>query len=100
MHYEFSLVSSPLRPVLLACTAAAACGYGMGVGLAAAAAAAAAVHGIAAALTSFVGRACAAREVAGLLEEHRLVTVAGPGGVGNTRLAGQVARQVAGRFAD
>ena len=51
-------------------------------------------------LTSFVGRAGAVRDVAGLLEEYRLVTVTGPGGVGKTRLAGEVARQVAGRFAD
>jgi non-specific serine/threonine protein kinase len=72
----------------------------MGVGVSAAADAAGAVHGFPAALTSFVGRAGAVREVAGLLEEHRLVMVAGPGGVGKTRLAGQVARQVAGRFAD
>ena len=40
------------------------------------------------------------REVAGLLEEYRLVTVTGPGGSGKTRLAGEVARRVAGRFAD
>jgi predicted ATPase/DNA-binding CsgD family transcriptional regulator len=72
----------------------------MGVGVSAAAALAGAVHGFPASLTSFVGRAGAVRKVAGLLEEHRLVTVAGPGGVGKTRLAGQVARQVAGRFAD
>ena len=39
-------------------------------------------------------------EVAGLLEEYRLVTVTGPGGTGKTRLADQVARRVAGRFAD
>ena len=58
------------------------------------------VHGFPAALTSFVGRAGPVREVAGLLAEHRLVTVTGPGGVGKTRLAGQVARAVAGRFAD
>src|SRR5208282_415828 len=52
------------------------------------------------ALTSFIGRAEPLRGVAGLLSDHRLVTVTGPGGAGKTRLAGQVARQVAGRFAD
>ena len=58
------------------------------------------VHGFPAELTSFIGRAGAVREVAGLLERYRLVTVTGPGGSGKTRLAGQVARRVAGRFAD
>jgi predicted ATPase/DNA-binding CsgD family transcriptional regulator len=58
------------------------------------------MHGFPAALASFIGRAGALREVAGLLGEFRLVTVTGPGGVGKTRLAGQVAGQVAGRFAD
>ena len=58
------------------------------------------MHGFAAALTSFVGRASALRDVAGLLDQYRLVTVTGPGGSGKTRLAGQVAEQVAGRFAD
>jgi len=58
------------------------------------------VYGFPAALTSFIGRAGAAREVAGLLERHRLVAVTGPGGAGKTRLAGEVASQVAGRFAD
>ena len=58
------------------------------------------VHGFPAALTSFIGRAGPVSEVAGLLEEYRLVTVTGPGGSGKTRLAGEVARQVAGRFAD
>ena len=62
--------------------------------------AAAGVHGFPAVLTSFIGRAGPVREVAGLLGECRLVTVTGPGGVGKTRLAGEVARQVAGRFAD
>ncbi|HMD25678.1 MAG TPA: adenylate/guanylate cyclase domain-containing protein, partial [Streptosporangiaceae bacterium] len=58
------------------------------------------VHGWPAALTSFVGRDGPVREVAGLLEGYRLVTVTGPGGSGKTRLAGEVARRVAGRFAD
>jgi predicted ATPase/DNA-binding CsgD family transcriptional regulator len=58
------------------------------------------VHGFPAALTSFIGRDGPLREVAGLLDEYRLVTVTGPGGAGKTRLADQVARKVAGRFAD
>jgi predicted ATPase len=66
----------------------------------AAVSAAAGVHGFAPAVTSFVGRAGAVDEVAGLLGKCRLVTVTGPGGVGKTRLAGEVARRVAGRFAD
>jgi transcriptional regulator with XRE-family HTH domain len=63
-------------------------------------AAAGGVRGFPAALTSFIGREAAMRQVAGLLEENRLVTVTGPGGSGKTRLAGEVAWQVAGRFAD
>jgi serine/threonine-protein kinase PknK len=58
------------------------------------------MHGFPAALTSFVGRAGAVREIADLLDQHRLVTVTGPGGAGKTRLAGRVAERVAGRFAD
>ena len=58
------------------------------------------VHGFPAALTSFIGRAAPVREVAALVGQYRLVTVTGPGGAGKTRLAGEVARQVAGRFAD
>jgi predicted ATPase/DNA-binding CsgD family transcriptional regulator len=58
------------------------------------------VHGFVTALTSFVGRDGPLREVAGLLARHRLVTVTGPGGAGKTRLVGQVASRVAGRFAD
>jgi hypothetical protein len=58
------------------------------------------MHGFPAALTSFVGREEAVRDVTGLLEEFRLVTVTGPGGMGKTRLVGQVARQVAARFTD
>ena len=51
-------------------------------------------------LTSFVGRAAEVAEVADLLATYRMVTVAGMGGVGKTRLAGEVAREVAGRYAD
>ena len=58
------------------------------------------VHGFPVTLTSFVGRDGPVREVAGLLADYRLVTVTGPGGSGKTRLAGEVARRVAGRFAD
>ena len=58
------------------------------------------VHGFVPALTSFVGRAGSVSAVAALLDRDRLVTVTGPGGAGKTRLADQVARQVAGRFAD
>ena len=57
-------------------------------------------RGLSHARTSFVGRSEAVDKVAGLLTQYRLVTVTGPGGVGKTRLAGEVIRQVAGRFAD
>jgi predicted ATPase/DNA-binding CsgD family transcriptional regulator len=63
-------------------------------------ASAAGVYGFVPALTSFVGRAGPVSEVAALSDQYRLVTVTGPGGAGKTRLAGQVARQVAARFAD
>ncbi len=62
-------------------------------------AAAGGVHGFPAELTSFIGRDGPLCELADLLEKHRLVTVTGPGGSGKTRLAGRVARRVAGRFA-
>ena len=58
------------------------------------------LNGFRPALTRFVGRAGQVDEVARLLDEYRLVTVTGPGGVGKTRLAGEVARRVADRFAD
>ncbi len=58
------------------------------------------MHGFPASLTSFVGRAAVVDEIAGHLGQYRLVTITGPGGAGKTRLAGEVARQVAGRFAD
>ena len=58
------------------------------------------VHGLVPALTSFVGREAEVGELTALLGEYRLVTVTGPGGVGKTRLASEVARRVADRFAD
>jgi predicted ATPase/DNA-binding CsgD family transcriptional regulator len=58
------------------------------------------MHGFPAVLTSFIGRVGPLREVAGLLDGHRLVTVTGPGGSGKTRLAWAVARRMAGRFAE
>jgi predicted ATPase/DNA-binding CsgD family transcriptional regulator len=74
-------------------------GYGIGVGQSAAAPAGG-VHGFPAVLTSFIGRAGPVCEVGGLLERYRLVTVTGPGGTGKTRLAAEVTRGVAGRYAD
>jgi predicted ATPase/DNA-binding CsgD family transcriptional regulator len=62
--------------------------------------AAGSMHGFPASLTSFVGRAAVVGEIAGQLGQYRLVTITGPGGAGKTRLAGEVAKQVAGRFAD
>ena len=58
------------------------------------------MHGLPVALTSFVGRAQPVAEISDRLSQCRLVTVTGPGGAGKTRLAGEVARRVAGRFAD
>jgi predicted ATPase/DNA-binding CsgD family transcriptional regulator len=58
------------------------------------------MHGFPAALTSFVGRAAVVDEIADQIGRYRLVTVTGPGGAGKTRLAGEVAKRVAGRFAD
>jgi predicted ATPase/DNA-binding CsgD family transcriptional regulator len=57
-------------------------------------------HGIASPLTSFVGRDDDVQKLDVLLGEYRLVTVTGAGGVGKTRLAGEVARRTVGRFAD
>ncbi|HXY91420.1 MAG TPA: adenylate/guanylate cyclase domain-containing protein, partial [Acidimicrobiia bacterium] len=51
-------------------------------------------------LTSFVGRDLELAAVAKVLEESRLVTLTGVGGVGKTRLALQVAAEVLPRFAD
>jgi predicted ATPase/DNA-binding CsgD family transcriptional regulator len=49
-------------------------------------------------LTSFVGREHEVAEVEGLLADHRLLTLTGPGGSGKTRLALAVAFEVVGSF--
>ena len=84
----------------LTCTTVVSGGYGTAVGQSATATATGAVHGFPRALTGFVGRGAAIHAVAGLLGQSRLVTVTGPGGAGKTRLAGEVAKLVADRFAD
>ena len=49
-------------------------------------------------LTSFIGRAEALLAVESLLNDHRLVTLTGPGGCGKTRLALKVAEEVQDSF--
>lgn len=51
-------------------------------------------------VSSFFGRDDDLRGAAALLGEVRLVTLWGPGGVGKTRLALELAAEVAGRYAD
>jgi predicted ATPase len=51
-------------------------------------------------LTSFVGREAELTDVRQLVCDHRLVTLTGAGGVGKTRLAVELAGQLADRFGD
>jgi predicted ATPase/class 3 adenylate cyclase/DNA-binding CsgD family transcriptional regulator len=51
-------------------------------------------------LTSFVGRKAQMAELSQIVAENRLVTLTGPGGAGKTRLAVQVAGQIAADFRD
>ena len=53
-----------------------------------------------ASVTRLVGRSAAAQKLQDLISAYRLVTLTGPGGIGKTALAMQVARQVLGEFAD
>jgi predicted ATPase/class 3 adenylate cyclase len=48
-------------------------------------------HNLPGTVTHFVGRVAEQSELAALVEEHRLVSVVGPGGAGKTRLAVEVA---------
>jgi predicted ATPase/DNA-binding SARP family transcriptional activator len=57
-------------------------------------------HNLPERLTSLVGRDRELREVAKLVEQHRLVTVVGPGGAGKTSVAVELARRLVGGFAD
>ena len=50
--------------------------------------------------TSFVGRDAEMNDVRQILADNRLVTLTGAGGVGKTRLAVQVAAEMAGEFGD
>jgi predicted ATPase/DNA-binding CsgD family transcriptional regulator len=51
-------------------------------------------------LTAFVGRRAEVDAVKQLLKQHRLLTLIGPGGIGKTRLALQVAKEMSGLFRD
>jgi hypothetical protein len=52
------------------------------------------------AVTSLIGRESEVDEVKAALHQHRLVTLTGVGGVGKTRLALEVATELAGEFPD
>jgi len=51
-------------------------------------------------LTSFIGRTAERLALSEALDNHRLITAVGPGGVGKTRLTLSVLDDVAGRFTD
>ena len=57
-------------------------------------------HNLPADVSSFVGREREIIELAGLLGTHRLVTLAGPGGVRKTRLALRLAGDLSNDYAD
>jgi predicted ATPase/class 3 adenylate cyclase len=60
----------------------------------------AAAHNLPAAVTSFVGRRAEVAELTDLVTTHRLVTVAGAGGAGKTRLALEVAGDLLAAYPD
>jgi predicted ATPase/DNA-binding SARP family transcriptional activator len=57
-------------------------------------------HNLPSRLSSFIGREKVIEHVRGLLEQSRLVTLLGPGGVGKTSLAIQVGFELVERFSD
>jgi predicted ATPase/class 3 adenylate cyclase/DNA-binding CsgD family transcriptional regulator len=57
-------------------------------------------HNLPVQLTSFVGRGEQISDVRHILADNRLVTLTGAGGAGKTRLAVQIAAQIAGEFGD
>ena len=57
-------------------------------------------HNLPSPLTTFVGRRAEIDTVKQLLKQHRLLTLTGPGGIGKTRLALQVAAEIAGFYPD
>ncbi|MGA8544804.1 MAG: LuxR family transcriptional regulator [Mycobacterium sp.] len=57
-------------------------------------------HNLPSQITSFVGRSQQTTEVRKLLEQNRLVSLTGAGGVGKTRLAVEVANQLAAEYDD
>jgi predicted ATPase/class 3 adenylate cyclase/DNA-binding CsgD family transcriptional regulator len=59
-----------------------------------------AVQRLPVALTSFVGREAELNQIHEILSGNRLVTLTGAGGAGKTRLAIQIAAQLAGEFGD
>jgi predicted ATPase/class 3 adenylate cyclase/DNA-binding CsgD family transcriptional regulator len=57
-------------------------------------------HNLPIQFTSFVGRDDDVAQVRDLVNENRLVTLTGAGGVGKTRMAIEIANQVSGEFTD
>jgi predicted ATPase/class 3 adenylate cyclase len=57
-------------------------------------------HNLPVQLSSFIGRDAELAELAELLDQHRLLSLLGPGGIGKTRLALQAAAQQSEGFAD
>jgi hypothetical protein len=53
-----------------------------------------------AAITPLIGRSAAEQTLQDLVSAYRVVTLTGPGGIGKTALALEVARRVRGEFAD